>query len=214
MTGTKSWVAAAVFIAATAGLVGGNAQAQDNERGRELFDLCAQCHGAEGGGNRAYLAPSIAGLGEWYVKAQLDKFRNGQRGLHFDDISGMRMRPMAMTLASDADVAAVAKFVAALPANKPAPELEGGDPVKGQALYALCSSCHGNQGEGLQPVNGPALSHGSDWYLVDQLRKFKAGVRGSDPKDPIAIMMRPMALTLADDQAMKDVVAYITTLSK
>jgi cytochrome c oxidase subunit 2 len=200
--------------ALSATLLGISAQAGANERGEALFDLCSTCHGPDAAGNHQYLAPSIAGLSEWYVLAQLGKFRDGRRGLHFDDLSGMRMRPMSLTLRTEEDVAAVAKYVAGLPPVKPEPQMEGGDPVRGQTLYALCSSCHGVQGEGLQPLNGPPLANTSDWYLVDQLKKFKAGVRGADPKDPIAIMMRPMALTLADDQAILDVVAYITTLSK
>ncbi len=66
----------------------------------------------------------------------------------------------------------------------------------------------------MRSTNGPSLANRSDWYLLDQLKKFKAGVRGTDPRDPIAIMMRPMAMILADEQAMKDVIAYIGTLSK
>ena len=51
-------------------------------------------------------------------------------------------------------------------------------------------------------------------YLEKELQKFKDGVRGGDPQDIYAVMMRPMAIALADEQAMKDVVAYIETLSK
>ncbi len=70
----------------------------DLARGAELFQLCAQCHGAEAHGNEMFLAPSIAGLPQWYVVMQLHEFRQGYRGHHFDDISGMRMRPMSLTL--------------------------------------------------------------------------------------------------------------------
>ncbi len=187
---------------------------QVSERGEALFDLCASCHGANAGGNQAFLAPAIAGLPSWYIVSQLNKFRTGVRGTHFDDISGMRMRPMALTLRSEADVEAVAAYVSSLPPQQPAPVLTGGDPAKGQATFALCSACHGMNGEGNQPQQAPRLTHGSDWYLLEQLKKFKAGIRGADPRDPFSMMMRPMALTLADEQAMKDVVAYIMTLSE
>ena len=119
-----------------------------------------------------------------------------------------------MTLRNDEDIAIIAKYVAGLPKQKPEPQVEGGDATRGQALYAVCVSCHGAQGEGLEPLNGSPLGATSDWYLLDQLKKFKSGVRGSNPNDPIAIMMRPMAMTLADEQAMKDVVAYISTFSE
>jgi cytochrome c553 len=188
--------------------------AQDEARGAVLFDLCAQCHGPSGEGNRFFLAPAIAGMDEWYVAGQLNKFRDGLRGRHFDDISGMRMRPMAMTLVDDGDLEIVARYVANLPRANPSPELEGGDAARGAAFYATCSACHGAAGEGMPTLFGPPLAHQSDWYMLSQLQKFRAGVRGSDPKDPIAIMMRPMAIALPDEQAMRDVIAYIATLSK
>ena len=206
--------ATVVLIAAAYGWTPPAALAQGNERGALLFDLCAQCHGPDAEGNRFFLAPAIAGLSEWYVLAQLNKFRGGLRGTHFDDLSGMRMRPMALTLEKDADVEIIAKYVASLPLTRPAPEVAGGDPTKGKPLYAICLACHGAKGEGMQATNGPPLANCSDWYLLDQLKKFKLGIRGADPRDPFAIMMRPMAMALADEQAMKDVIAYIGTLSK
>ncbi|MEE8557672.1 MAG: c-type cytochrome [Myxococcota bacterium] len=187
--------------------------ADDASRGEALFDLCAQCHGPEARGDARYLAPAIAGLSEWYVIAQLKKFRSGARGTHPDDISGMRMRPMSLTLANDSDLELVARFVAGLTPTRPAATLAG-DPMKGKGHFALCAACHGPKAEGNQALNGPPLAHSNDWYLLDQLKKFKAGIRGSDSRDPIAIMMRPMAMALPDEQAMRDVVAYINTLSR
>ena len=209
--GLRRTIATAVLAAVA---FGGAARAEDNPRGEVLFDLCSQCHGSAAEGNRVFLAPAIAGLSEWYVVAQLRKFRGGQRGTHFDDLSGMRMRPMSLTLRSEADVEFVARYVAALPPTNPEPQVEGGDAARGETHYALCGSCHGMKGEGSQPLNAPRLAHSSDWYLVSQLQKFKDGVLGANPEDPIAIMMRPMALVLPDEQALKDVVAYITTLSE
>ena len=209
--GLRGTIATAVLVAVG---FGSAAIAAENERGAVLFDLCSSCHGPEAGGNRMYLAPSIAGLGEWYIVAQLKKFQNGPRGTHFDDLAGMRMRPMSKTLRSDADVEAIARYIAALPPSNPEPQVEGGDAARGQVHYAVCGSCHGVKGEGNQALNAPRLAHANDWYLVSQLQKFKDGVLGTDPRDPIAIMMRPMALILPDEQALKDVVAYITTLSE
>jgi cytochrome c553 len=213
MAVNRRLAAMAVLVSACVGIAR-SAPAQLTDRGEALFQLCASCHGPEAGGNRTFLAPAIAGMPEWYVAAQLRKFRSGLRGTHFDDLSGMRMRPMALTLPSEEDVDQVARYVATLPPTTPEPEVAGGDPARGQALYALCGSCHGARGEGMQPLNGPPLAHASDWYLLEQLQKFRAGVRGANPADPIAILMRPMALSLADEQALKDVVAYITTLSE
>ena len=69
---------ALVLIVLSIGLAA-PALAQDVERGRELFQLCASCHGAQGEGNQLYLAPNIGGLPVWYLEAQLTKFRDGGR---------------------------------------------------------------------------------------------------------------------------------------
>lgn len=189
------------------------ARADDLVRGRELFALCAQCHGDNAGGMQLSLAPSIAGMGSWYLSAQLHKFRDGQRASHFDDITGMRMRGMARWLKTDDDVKAAAAYVASLPPVKPAPTLTGGDAARGAALYATCSGCHGAHAEGVEAVGGPALYHNSDWYLYTSLKNFKQGIRGSDPRDATGAAMRGMSMLLADDQAIKDVIAYIVTLT-
>jgi cytochrome c553 len=190
------------------------ASAQDLERGEKLYVLCNQCHGTRGEGNELALAPAIAGLPQWYAKAQLDKFRASHRGGHFDDIAGMRMRPMALSLASDADVASVAAYVASLPPVTPAPTLAGGDAARGQTLYAPCAACHAPDGSGVEVVQGPPLKHANDWYMLRQLANFRTGVRGTRPGDTTGALMRPMSMTLADEQAMLDVIAYITTLAK
>jgi hypothetical protein len=49
---------------------------------------------------------------------------------------------------------------------------------------------------------------------VSSLKKFKLGVRGTNALDQSGALMRPMSLTLVDDQAVNDVVAYIVTLQK
>jgi cytochrome c553 len=211
MTGTKHLAAALLVLAS---LAAGAAQAGDAARGEDLYQLCNQCHGSHGEGNHVALAPAIAGLPEWYVLNQLKGFRAGYRGTHFDDIPGMRMRPMSLTLANEADVEAAAAYVASLPPVKPAPELEGGDPARGAALYAPCTACHGPDGSGNQALGSPPLTHMNDWYQLTQLQHFKAGVRGTKPGDANGALMRPMSMTLPDEQAMRDVIAYITTLAQ
>src|ERR1035437_6119317 len=70
-------------------------------RGRELFQNCAPCHQPNGSGNSEIGAPHIAGMKAWYVQQELHKFRTGARGNHFSDVEGMRMRPIALSLAND-----------------------------------------------------------------------------------------------------------------
>ena len=87
-----------------------------------------------------------------------------------------------------------------------------GNPERGKTLYAVCSTCHGERGEGMQEMNGPALTGLEEWYIVRQLENFKAGIRGSDPSDVYGQQMAPMAKVLPDTQAMEDIAAYLTSL--
>ena len=190
------------------------ATAQDLERGEQLFGLCLQCHGEQGEGNELALAPAIAGLGDWYVDGTLKRFQNGARGLHPGDVGGLRMYPMVRALKSDEDIADVAAYVATLPRVKPETTLEGGDPVKGAALYRTCAACHGAKAEGNQPL-GPSLAYTNDWYLLTQLQKYKQGIRPSDrAKDPIGAAMIGLVAIFRDEQSMKDVIAYINSLAE
>jgi len=195
-------------------LAGGGAWADENERGADLFRLCATCHGENAAGNEGVGAPAIAGMPQWYVEAQLNQFRNGNRGTHFDDITGMKMRPMALSLMREGDIAAVSAYVAAMPPAHPAPTLTGADAAKGKATYTtICIACHGPEGAGNQAMMGAApLSLSNDWYLVRQIEKFRAGVRGARPGDQGGAMMRPMMMQLTDAQMIENVVAYISTL--
>ena len=87
-----------------------------------------------------------------------------------------------------------------------------GNAEAGETAFALCATCHGKNAEGLDSARAPRLTGLSDWYMIQQLNNFKSGVRGEDPSDQDAFQMSAMAKTLATDQAVKDVVAYIKTL--
>jgi cytochrome c oxidase subunit 2 len=178
--------------------------------GKAAYALCATCHGAEGEGNAALHGPALAGQETWYLKRQIQKFKDGVRGTHAGDIYGMQMRPMAMTLQTDEQIDAVAEYIASLPPVKPESTL-GGDVAKGKAGYMLCQACHGADAEGNKLMNGPSLQNLPDWYLVSQLKNYKAGVRGADPKDIEGMQMAPMAKTIANEAAMKDLAAYINS---
>jgi cytochrome c553 len=182
--------------------------------GNELYAACVSCHGADGQGQEKIAAPAIAGLPQWYVEAQLVKFRTGVRGAHPDDYEGLRMRPMSRQMMDEGEIKAVAEYVSKLTAKKQAPTVQGGDAAAGAAAYATCLACHGPDGKGNQALNAPPIAGQYDWYLVSQLHKFKKGIRGTNPKDVTGAQMRPMSMTLADDQAIKNVVAHIGTLAK
>ncbi len=192
----------------------GQAMSQDEGRGERAYKLCTYCHGDQGEGRQDLAAPAIAGLPEWYLKAQLTKFNEGVRGLHPQDLGGLRMRPMARTLfANQNDIEAVSKYVAGLPRPHVQATVKG-RPIKGQATFQVCVSCHGDKGQGNQALNAPPLAGASDWYLLTQLKNFKAGIRAGDAaKDPTGASMRPMAVALSPE-SMQDVVSYINTLNQ
>jgi cytochrome c553 len=80
----------------------------DAAAGQAAFVVCSACHGADGSGNEALHAPPLAGKDDWYLVAQLRKFRDGWRGTDTADIWGQTMRPNAMAL----DSAGMANVVA------------------------------------------------------------------------------------------------------
>lgn len=87
-----------------------------------------------------------------------------------------------------------------------------GDAAMGAAQYAVCAACHGQQGEGIQALNAPKLAGQSAWYLRKQIENYKAGIRGTHPDDTYGKQMAPMAMTLANDQALANVIAHIRAL--
>ncbi|MFL2545852.1 MAG: c-type cytochrome [Candidatus Rariloculaceae bacterium] len=75
----------------------------DTARGRQLYaQSCALCHGDNAMGSAALNSPRLAGMSDWYMVIQLEKFRSGLRGRHPDDIYGAQMVPFALTLPDDA----------------------------------------------------------------------------------------------------------------
>ncbi|CAM2009524.1 c-type cytochrome [Acanthopleuribacter pedis] len=186
--------------------------AGDATKGKTLYTTCITCHGADGAGNKALNSPQIAGQEDWYLERQLKNFKSGVRGSNPKDTFGMQMRPMAMTLTNDQAIQDVIAYIKTLKPKKLEPTLTGGDATRGKSLYAVCVTCHGANAEGNKALNAPKLTGLQDWYQLQQLKLFKNRVRGADPKDTFGMQMAPMAMTLANEQAMKDVIAYIKTL--
>ena len=181
--------------------------------GAELYRDCVNCHGPAGQGSVKFGAPRIAGMPEWYVALQLQRFQDGLRGKHPDDYDGMRMRAMSRQLMSADEIAAVAGYVSSLTPEATPATLTGASVTTGGSIFVRCTACHGAKGEGNQQVNAPPLAGLDDWYIERQLHKFQAGVRGKAQGDPIGPIMQAMALslTLAD---IPDVAAYVHSLPR
>ncbi len=108
--------------------------------------------------------------------------------------------------------AAFADWLAQQPTYAQVRAETAGDPAIGQGLFMTCVACHGARAEGNKELHAPKLSGQAGWYLVRQLKNFRHGVRGADPQDEYAQQMVPFASLLADDAAIRNVVAYITSL--
>ncbi len=183
--------------------------------GHDLYLPCAVCHGDQAEGNREKTAPSLRVQEDWYIVRQLEKFKEGVRGVNPKDSLGLDMRQQALSLKTDEEVQKVAAYIVSKRSRSaaPPPATIDGDAGRGKVYYGLCSACHGDKGQGNKQLNAPALVGQHDWYLVKQLEAFRAGFRGKDPRDATGAVMRPMALALATDQAVRDVAAYIATFA-
>jgi len=185
--------------------------AGDATKGKAAYAVCAACHGANGMGNKALNAPRIAGQEPWYLERQLNNYKKGIRGANPKDSYGMQMRPMALTLANDQAVSDMAAYVSSMPVSKSSESTVKGDATAGKASYMICQTCHGPTGGGNKALNSPRLTGLQDWYIVRQLKNFKSGARGTKAGDIYGMQMRPMAMTLANDEVINNVAAYIAT---
>lgn len=105
-----------LLIMTSVGMFSSVAQANDVQNGKKLYKNCALCHGDRGQGNNSLNAPKIAGQQAWYVERQLNNFIKGIRGGDPKDTYGLQMRPMAMALSTEKDIADVSAYIAAMEA--------------------------------------------------------------------------------------------------
>lgn len=180
--------------------------ATSGRSGAAIYHDCQLCHSTR----ELQRGPIIDGLPAWYTEGQLEKFIAGIRGGRPENRSEHLMGSATNLLHSARDIRRVAAHIASLPPPAHLRVIQG-DPEKGRAVYAQCAPCHGLKGEGNQDAASPPLQTMEDWFLLDQLRKFKSGQRGVHPED---IGGQIMALTVQNlsDQDFKNVVVYITRL--
>jgi cytochrome c oxidase subunit II len=101
-------VASLPRVTNTAAIGGGDAAA-----GQRAYLLCASCHGVTGSGFEAGKVPPLAGMDDWYVAAQIRKFKNGVRGTIPGDAFGPVMQAVAAPLSAE-NINQVAAYVHAL----------------------------------------------------------------------------------------------------
>ncbi len=179
-----------------------HAVAQDAERGEELAQSCAGCHGAQGQSENPQY-PKLAGQNERYLIEQLEAYRSGARvnALMAGQASGL----------SDQDIADLAAYYAE---QEPTFGAADADVVDlGESIYragieesgvAACIACHGPNGAGNAPAGFPQIGGQHAAYTVDQLNKYANGFRAEEPSDNArmtdgeTMMMRTVAHNLKD----------------
>lgn len=187
----------------------------DVERGAELAQTCAACHGVDGNSPVSSF-PSIAGQGERYFIQQLIAYRDGTR------INAL-MQGQVVGL-SEQDFADLAAFYAAQE-----PTFGAADPdlvALGQEIYRAgllesgvmaCMACHGAQGQGNAPAGFPRVAGQHAEYTIAQLKAYRNGYRASEPSDTArmtdgdTMMMRAIANRMRDHE-IEAVASYLEGL--
>jgi cytochrome c553 len=150
----------------------------DAANGKALFDHCASCHGADGGGDSNGSTPRIAGQHFRVLAKQLVDFRSGKRW-------DFRMEGAAEQhhLAGAQDIADVAAHVSRL-APPGRPGIGSGDFVaEGGRIYAQeCASCHGPAADGDAARGVPRLAGQHYGYLMRQMYDAVDGRRPALPR--------------------------------
>lgn len=177
--------------------------------------VCAQCHGVKGEGKLEIKSPSIAHLPSWYVTQQISNFREGRRGNDTAEPNGLLMAAIAKALQPE-QIQAIARHVEKMPMVAPTPVVAQNevDIENGMLLFQeRCMECHRYNASGEMAFGSPPLTGRQDWYLAEQIRRFKAGKRGTIKGDVNGAKMVLSSQFIGDEQSLKDVMGYIMTLN-
>ena len=174
--------------------------------GKTLYKSCLLCHSTQ----EMQRGPILDGMESWYVLDQLKKFNSGQRGKDPKNRAELLMATSMSSIKGEKEEVAVADYIAKLP-PKPSLTTLKGNMKRGRELYLKCAGCHGPEGEGKKEVKAPGLRIQEDWFLLDQLRKYRHGLRGHHQDD---VYGRAMAESIRNwsDRDLKDVTVYLDSL--
>ncbi|MDO5045380.1 cbb3-type cytochrome c oxidase N-terminal domain-containing protein [Campylobacter sp.] len=156
---------------------------------------CSACHGITADG----INGKAADLTVWgSEKALVDVILNGSKGLDYP------MGEMPPGMADEEGAKAIAAYVAKelsgikKTANENLVEI-------GRAQFAVCASCHGDDGKGMDGMSPDLTKYGTSEFVMDVLKRGKKGAIGAMPKFDDGRL---------NDIQQKAVGEYILSLSK
>jgi cytochrome c553 len=174
----------------------------DYDRGAQLFQQCASCHGADAGGQTSGEVPRIAGQHYRVLLKQLVDYRYGKRW-------DFRMEELADKhhLKDAQDIADVALFVASQDRGATRGIGTGEFTEQGRTLYAdRCQSCHGASAEGNDRKLIPRLAGQHYGYLMRQMYDAVDGRR------PSMMRSHPPRMAPLDFQQVRGLADYLSRL--
>jgi cytochrome c553 len=194
--------------------------AQNLERGKEINQTCAACHGEFGQGGKKGEYPRIGGQKPLHIAEQLRNFRNRKR-------LNMAMFPYSQERElPDEDITDVAAYLASIVLPTRPPDFKDsddaltrllamekvmtigrldGDLENGKTIYQdRCADCHGTTGLG--KARFPMLVGQYTNYLRRQIDEYIRGDRVHEDDESKGILAR------ISERDINDVLAYITHL--
>lgn len=150
----------------------------DAQRGAIAYAVCHGCHKAGGVGTPDGLYPRLAGQHDTFIIKQLVDVRAGRR-------DNPTMYPFASEHAINTqEIADLAAYLSGLPPLPDNGKGDGQNLSRGKTLYAKdCTTCHGNQGEGIADQFYPRVAGQHYQYLKKEIRNIRDGSRrNANPK--------------------------------
>ena len=182
-------------------------------KGKEYSKSCVGCHGKNFTGLISERSPSLPQLSNWYMQGQLQKYKQNILGYKVEDSDGYSMS----TLMKDYSNQQIADMVSYIKTFQPRKQLNilNGDLENGKIEYQLnCMACHQENGKGNKQLHAPNLVGLSDVYIVNQLIKYRDGIRGNGNGDKHGKVMQLFAKNLKNETVMKNIASYIISLQE
>lgn len=189
------------------------------EDGKDIYMVCAPCHGPEGQGGAKGDYPRLAGLPYEYIQEQLLSFKARER-------INIPMFPFTVERElNDQDIMDVSAYIAEMELSNRMPEMDEdtdgyvrliaakqvlqiprvpGDVEAGKKVYTeACARCHGENGEGRMPHDPPMAGQYTK-YLKKQLADIIADKRAHPRPSRI--------ITPLSETDFENLLAYFSTL--